>query len=67
LAINISTPQNILDELCEQNDRELNKLLASNSSVSLSYLQQFQLDPTLMMILAKNETYGKNILNNLGI
>jgi hypothetical protein len=67
LATNISTPQNILDELCERNDRELNRLLASNPSVSLSYLQQFQLDPTLIMILAKNETYGKNILNNLGL
>ena len=67
LAVNTSTPTKILDEMCELNDRELNRLLASNSSVSLSYLQQFQLDPTLIMILAKNETYGKNILTGLGI
>jgi hypothetical protein len=67
LAQNISTPKKILDELCKLNDRELNMLLASNSSVSLYYLQQFQLDPSLIMILAKNETYGKNVLNSLGI
>ncbi len=67
LAINISTPTKILNELCELNDRKLNILLASNSSVSLKYLREFQLDPTLIMILAKNKSYGKSILNGLGI
>jgi len=67
LATNPSTPKKILSELCQREDRELNKLLATNSSVDLYYLQQFQLDPSLIMILAKNETYGNHILNNLGI
>jgi hypothetical protein len=67
LALNHATPTELLDKLCKRNDRELNKLLATNPSVSLHHLQQFQLDPSLMMILAKNETYGANILRGLGI
>jgi len=67
LASNPATPIEILDEMCELNDRELNKLLSSNPSVRLYYLQQFQLDPTLLAILAKNPTYGENVLNNLGL
>jgi hypothetical protein len=67
LASNPSTPKEILDELCQIDKKELNMLLASNPSVDIYYLQQFQLDPSLLSILANNSTYGQNVLNNLGI
>ncbi len=67
LAINRATPQEILSELCERKDRDLNRLLASNPSVDIKYLREFQLDTSLIRILADNETYGKNILQGLGI
>ncbi len=67
LAINTSTPTKILDKMCELNNKELNTLLASNPSVSLKYLREFQLDSTLIMILAKNKSYGETVLNRLGI
>ncbi len=67
LALNRSTPKEILSELCERNDRELNRLLASNPSVDIKYLRAFQLDPSLVRILADNETYGKSVLQGLGL
>ena len=67
LAINHSTPQVILDELCERKNRVLNQLLASNPSVDIRYLREFQLDTSLIRILADNETYGKSVLQGLGI
>jgi len=67
LATNISTPSWILNELCQRDNRELNRFLASNPSVDIYYLQQFQLDSSLITILANNPTYAKKILNNLGI
>jgi len=67
LATNMATPKVILAELCERHDRELNMLLASNPSVDIKYLREFQLDTSLMRILAENETYGKSVLQGLGI
>ena len=67
LATNHSTPKVILSELCEKKDRELNRLLASNSSVDIKYLREFQLDTSLIRILANNETYGNSVLQGLGI
>jgi hypothetical protein len=67
LATNPATPKKILDELCKREDRALNRLLASNPSVDIYYLRRFQLDTSLIRILADNETYGKSILQGLGI
>ena len=67
LAANPSTPKEILVELFEREDREINKALASNESLDLYYLQQLQLDSSLLNILSKNRAFTKNILNNLGI
>jgi len=67
LAKNHGTPKKILAELCEKKDRELNRLLASNPSVDIKYLREFQLDTSLIRILADNETYGKSVLQGLGI
>jgi len=67
LAKNPSTPKKILDELCEKKDRELNKFLASNPSVDIRYLREFQLDTSLIRILADNKTYGDSVLQGLGL
>jgi len=67
LATNHSTPKEILSTLCERKDRELNRLLASNPSVNIKYLREFQLDTSLIRILANNETYGNSVLQGLGI
>ncbi len=67
LAANPSTPREILDSLCEREERTLNRCLAANPSVDLYWLRQFQLDTSLVRILAENETYGKSILKGLGL
>ena len=67
LAKNPSTPKKILDELCEKKDRELNRFLASNPSVDIRYLREFQLDTSLIRILADNKTYGDSVLQGLGL
>lgn len=67
LAANSATPKEILDSLCEREDRTLNRCLAANPSVNLYWLKQFQLDTSLVRILAENETYGKSILRGLGL
>ena len=67
LAANPSTPTNILVAYFDQADETLNMALASNESLPIAYLQQFQLDPLLMNTLSNNETFTKNILNGLGI
>jgi len=67
LATNRATPKEILSELCELKERELNRLLASNPSVDIYYLREFQLDTSLIRILADNETYGKSVLQGLGL
>ncbi len=67
LATNIATPPVILGALCERRDRDLNRLLASNPSVDIKYLREFQLDTSLIRILADNETYGKSVLQGLGL
>ena len=50
-----------------QADEGLNRALASNESMPIAYLQQFQLDSSLMNILSNNETFTENLLNGLGI
>ncbi len=67
LASNPSTPKDILVKLFEREDREINRSLASNESLDLFYLQQLQLDSSLLNILSKNRVFTDNILNNLGI
>ncbi len=67
LASNPSTPKEILVKLFDRGDREINMGLASNESLELYYLQQLQLDSSLLNILSKNRKFTKNILNNLGI
>ncbi len=67
LAANPATPTELLIAYFNQNDEELNLALASNEALPISYLQQFQLDPTLMNRLSKNRTFTENILNGLGI
>jgi len=67
LAANPSTPTEILIGYFNQEDKALNLALASNEALPLAYLQQLQLDTTLMNTLANNKTFTKNILNNLGI
>ncbi len=67
LAANPATPKEILDTLCMREERELNRHLAANPSVDLYWLRQFQLDTSLIRILAENETYGTHILRGLGL
>lgn len=67
LAANASTPVAILDAMCELENRELNRFLASNPSVKITWLRRFQLDTSLLRILAGNKTYGEEILRGLGI
>ncbi len=67
LSANPSTPKEILVQLFDRSDREINQALASNESLELYYLQQLQLDSSLLNILSKNSAFTKNILNNLGI
>ncbi len=67
LAANAATPTAILDALCELEERTLNRFLASNPSVGISWLRQFQLDTSLLRILAENKTYGTEVLRGLGI
>ena len=67
LAANPATPKEILDSLCEREERGLNRHLAANPSVDLYWLRQFQLDTSLIRILAENPTYGADILRGLGL
>ncbi len=67
LAANPSTPKEILIGYFDQADDALNLALASNEALPIEYLQQLQLDSTLMNTLAKNKTFTKNLLNGLGI
>ena len=67
LAANLATPKEILDSLCEREERRLNRCLAANPSVDLYWLRQFQLDTSLVRILAENPTYGADILRGLGL
>ena len=67
LAANTATPTEILIGYFNQGEDSLNKALASNEAMPLEYLQQFQLDSSLMNILSDNSTFTKNLLNNLGI
>ena len=67
LAANPNTPRAILIAYFNKGDETLNLSLASNVSLPIAYLQQFQLDPLLMNTLSENETFTKNILNGLGI
>jgi len=67
LAANPATPKVILQSLCEAEDPQLNRALASNPSVDLYWLRQFQLDTSLVRILAENPTYGNDILRGLGL
>jgi hypothetical protein len=67
LAANPNTPTDILIAYFNRGEDRLNMALASNESMPIAYLQQFQLDPSLMHILSNNETFTKNILNGLGI
>jgi hypothetical protein len=67
LCRNSATPRKLLDQLCEREDPTLNRALASNPSVDIYWLRQFQLDTSLLRILAGNPTYGEHILRGLGI
>jgi hypothetical protein len=67
IAANPNTPTEILIAYFNQEDDGLNKALASNPSMPIEYLQQFQLDNTLMSTLSNNKTFTEKILNNLGI
>lgn len=67
LARNISTPQEILIALFEKNEHAINLNLALNSSMPIEYLQQLQLDNTLLNNLSKNSTFTNAILGNLGM
>jgi len=61
LSANPATPVKILNALCELEERALNRQLASNPSVEIAWLRQFQLDTSLIRILAENPTYGEHI------
>jgi hypothetical protein len=61
LAQNPKTSQWILKELCELDDKSMNRNLALNPSVELAYLEQFQLDSELMMLMSKNRTFIDSI------
>ena len=67
LAANPATPAKILKELFNRDDFEINKSLAINESMMIEDLQQLQLDTRLLNYLKENETFTKNLLNNLGI
>jgi len=67
LAANPATPKAILDALCVREERELNRHLAANPSVDIAWIRQFQLDTSLIRILAENKTYGAHILRGLGL
>ena len=67
LAANPNTPTDILIAYFNREEESLNMALASNESLPIEYLQQFQLNPLLMNTLSENETFTKNILNGLGI
>ncbi len=67
LAANPSTPTDILIRYHDREDEALNRALASNESLPIAYLQQLQLDASLMNILSENRTFTKNLLNGLGI
>ena len=67
IAANPNTPTEILIAYFNQEDDGLNRALASNPSMPIEYLQQFQLDNTLMSTLSNNKTFTEKILNNLGI
>ncbi len=67
LAANPATPTQILIGYFNQADEGLNRALASNESMPIAYLQQFQLDPSLMNILSNNKTFTENLLIGLGI
>lgn len=61
ISANPSTPKHILTELCERNNHALNRHLAVNPSVDLFYLEAFQLDTELMMLMTKNQTFLESI------
>ena len=67
LAANPATPKEILDSLCEREEPRINRCLASNPSVDIYWLRQFQLDTSLIRILADNPTYGADVLRGLGL
>jgi len=67
LAANPSTPTEILIGYHDRGEAPLNRALASNEALPIEYLQQLQLDSSLMNILSENETFTKNLLNGLGI
>ncbi len=67
LAANPNTPTDILIAYFNRQEDALNMALASNESLPITYLQQFQLDPLLMNTLSNNKTFTENILNGLGI
>jgi len=67
LAANPNTATEILINYFNQEDEELNLALASNEALPLEYLQQLQLNSTLMNTLGNNKTFTENILNNLGV
>ncbi len=67
LAANPSTPTEILIAYFNLSDDALNLALASNEALPIEYLQQLQLDSSLMNTLANNKTFTKNLLNGLGI
>ncbi len=67
LASNPQTPTEILEALCQRQDRALNPYLAANPSVDIQYLRAFQLDPSLVRILANNPTYANAVLQGLGL
>jgi len=67
LAANPATPTKILIAYFNKADDAFNLALASNEALPLEYLQQLQLDPSLMNRLSNNKTFTENILNNLGI
>ncbi len=61
ISANPSTPKHILTELCERNNHALNRHLAVNPSVDLFYLEAFQLDTELMMLMTQNQTFLESI------
>ena len=67
LAANPNTPTDILIAYFNREEDALNMALASNESLPIAYLQQFQLNPLLMNTLSNNKTFTENILNGLGI
>jgi len=67
LAANSATPPEILDRLCQRESPSLNPHLAANPSVDIYWLRQFQLDTSLIRILAENRTYAAHIMKGLGL